>query len=151
MFVEILRRKAENAGGSVDEFSTHDTKLSQYCHKCGKYTKKPLSQRVHTCCNLNIQRDLYSAFLAGSVVENSLDTADVKKRWRSMEAILQRTVSHFSKVANGRQLSSYFGMVNPLVDPIRDRATRLRSSDALKREIPNAKDRDVVAVQLWLF
>ena len=70
-------RKAENAGGSaksnrrlrltVDEFSTKTTKLSQYCHKCGKYTKKPLSQRVHTCCNLNIQRDIYSAFLAGSV------------------------------------------------------------------------------------
>jgi transposase len=77
MFIEILRRKAENAGGSVDEFSTKETKLSQYCHKCGKYTKKPLSQRWHTCCNLNIQRDLYSAFLAGSVVENKLDTADV--------------------------------------------------------------------------
>ena len=56
MFMEILRRKAENAGGSaksnrrlrltVDEFSTKTTKLSQYCHKCGKYTKKPLSQRV---------------------------------------------------------------------------------------------------------
>ena len=68
MFMEILRRKAENAGGSVDEFSTKETKLSQYCHKCGKYTKKDLSQRVHTCCNLNIQRDVYSAFLAGSVV-----------------------------------------------------------------------------------
>jgi hypothetical protein len=46
MFLEILRRKAENAGGFVSEFSTKDTKLSQYCHKCGKYTKKPLSQRV---------------------------------------------------------------------------------------------------------
>ena len=93
MFMEIIRRKAENAGGSTDEFSTKKTKLSQYCHKCGKYTKKPLSQRVHICCNLNIQRDAYSAFLAGSVVENSVDTADVKKRWRSMEAILQRAVS----------------------------------------------------------
>jgi len=99
MFMGIIRRKAENAGGSVDEFSTKTTKLSQYCHKCGEYTKKPLSQRVHTCCNLNIQRDVYSAFLAGSVVENKaegsthcLDTADVTKRWRSMEAILQRAV-----------------------------------------------------------
>ena len=167
MFMEILRRKAENAGGSVLEFSTKTTKLSQYCHKCGKYTKKPLSQRVHTCCNLNIQRDIYSAFLAGSVVENSgksevkakpallvrstLDTADVTKRWRSMEAILQRAVSRNAQVANGRQLPSYFGMVNPLVDPIRDRAARLRSSDALEREIPDAKDRDVVAIQLRLF
>jgi len=111
MFMEILRRKAENEkmsakpssfGGSVVEFSTRTTKLSQYCHKCGKYTKKPLSQRIHTCCNLNIQRDIYSAFLAGSVVaENKaegsthcLDTADVKKRWRSTEAVLlKRTVT----------------------------------------------------------
>jgi len=170
MFMAILRRKAENAGGSVLEFSTKTTKLSQYCHVCGEYTKKPLSLRVHTCCNLNIQRDIYSAFLAGSVVENQLDTADVLKRWRSMEAILQRAVSvppfpkgvgGISQVANGRHLPSCFGMVNPLVDDIRDRAARLRSSDALwffgsilpknPREIPDAKNRDVVAEQLRLF
>ncbi len=166
MFMEILRRKAENAGGSekplrrftsfiADEFSTKTTKLSQYCHKCGKYTKKSLSQRVHTCCTLNIQRDIYSAFLAVSVVDNQLDTTDVSNRWRSTEAVLLRAVSSQklsdTQVANGRQLPSSFGMVNPLVDPIRDRAARLRSSDALKREIPDAKDRDVVAVQLLLF
>jgi len=105
MFMEILRRKAENAGGSVVEFSTRTTKLSQYCHKCKKYTKKPLSQRVHTCCNLNIQRDAYSAFLAGSVVENTdettsrfiLDTADVQQRWRSMLGGLQKAVNHKSR------------------------------------------------------
>ena len=159
MFMEILRRKAENAGGSVCEFPTKETKLSQYCHKCGKYTKKPLSQRVHTCCNLNIQRDLYSAFLAGSVVENKLDTADVIKRWRSTEAVLQRAVSYPLKVANGRQLLFSFGIPNGRYHrTIRDRATRLRSSDAdgartkpLPKRIPNAKDRDVVAVQLELF
>jgi len=185
-FMEILRRKAENASGKVDEFSTKDTKLSQYCHKCGKYTKKPLSQRVHTCCNLNIQRDIYSAFLAGSVsvrcvsagvsavegvvgthrtetnlplttpsTENNnpltpfgkgeLDTADVHERWRSTEAILQRAVSELNKVASGRQLPSSFGLRT------RDRATRLRSSDAVgaekRHQQPLAKDQDVVAVQ----
>jgi len=100
MFMEIIRRKAENAGGSVVEFSTKTTKLSQYCHKCGKYTKKPLSQRVHTCCNLNIQRDIYSAFLAGSVVENQKDTTDVQQRWRSMLTSfggLQKDVNHKSR------------------------------------------------------
>jgi len=114
MFMVILRRKAENEkmsakpssfGGSVVEFSTRTTKLSQYCHKCQKYTKKPLSQRTHTCCKLNIQRDVYSAFLAGSVVENSdeppggsiLDTADVSERWRSMLGGLQKAVNHKSR------------------------------------------------------
>jgi len=190
MFMEILRRKAENEkmsakpssfGGSVDEFSTRTTKLSQYCHKCKKYTKKPLSQRVHTCCDLNIQRDIYSekplrlsaslrAFLAVSVVENSgkstsrftLDTADVSERWRSTEAVLLRAVSRFNQVANGRHLPSYFGMVNPLVDPTRDRAARLRSSDAQHQKseerglacspgMLDTEDRDVVAEQLRLF
>jgi len=171
MFMEIIRCKAENAGGSVTEFSTKTTKLSQYCHKCGEYTKKPLSQRIHTCCNLNIQRDIYSAFLAGSVVENSgespggsiLDTADVSKRWRSTEAVLQRAVSRNTQVANGRQKTqakptsfrpSYFGMVNPLVDHTRDRAARLRSSDAQHPQsdgILDTKNRDVVAEQLRLF
>ncbi|MBC8228906.1 transposase [bacterium] len=145
MFLEILRRKAENAGGSVVEFSTKTTKLSQYCHKCGQYTKKPLSQRWHTCCGLNIQRDLYSAFLAGSVVENTLDTADVIKRWRSTETVLLRAVSHNTQVANGRHLPSSFGL------RVRDRATRLRSSDVLEKGIPDAKNRDVVAIQLELF
>ena len=186
MFMEILRRKAENAGGSekplrrftsfiVDEFSTQKTKLSQYCHKCGKYTPKSLSQRWHTCCNLNIQRDLYSAYLAGSVVENTLDTTDVTKRWRSTETVLQQAVSHLSQVASGRQLPSSFGSARAAMvyhrvarARTRDGATRLRSSDAdgartkpLRERIPDAKDRsrfagsqesgDVVAVQLWLF
>jgi len=112
MFMEIIRRKAENAGGSVVEFSTKTTKLSQYCHKCGKYTKKPLSQRVHTCCNLNIQRDVYSAFLAGSVVENQKDTADVLERWQSMLTSfggLQKAVNHKSRsnsLAGGVQARS---------------------------------------------
>ena len=64
-------------------------------------------------------------------------------------------MSEFKQVANGRQgeptgrftMLSSFGMVNPLVDPIRDRAARLRSSDVPQKGIPDAKDRDVVAEQ----
>lgn len=92
MLVEMLRRKAENAGGAVIEFPTTSTKLSQYCHACGEYHKKPLSQRVHTHCGLNIQRDVYSAFLALSVKSNALDVPSVNERWLSMETML-RTAS----------------------------------------------------------
>jgi len=53
-----------------------------------------------------------------------LDTADVLKRWRSMEAILLWAVSRFNQAANGRQLPSSFG---PRAG---DRAVRLQSSDA---------------------
>jgi hypothetical protein len=81
-----------------------------------------------------------------------------------MEAILQRTVSKLTKVANGRQLSSSVAEVaKTSEDPNSwefgyDRATRPRSSDAgntkakpLHYQQPDAKNRDVVAVQLWLF
>jgi hypothetical protein len=61
MFVELLKRKAENAGGKVEEVSTYKTKLSQACY-CGKFVKKPLSQRWDKCsCGIVAQRDLYSA------------------------------------------------------------------------------------------
>ena len=63
MFVEMLRRKAENAGGEVIEFSTQTTRLSQTCHGCGTIHKKKLSERWHICaCGVIAQRDLYSAF-----------------------------------------------------------------------------------------
>ncbi len=44
MFVEELKRKAINAGGSVSEFPTVTTKLSQTC-QCGTVQKKSLSER----------------------------------------------------------------------------------------------------------
>ena len=88
-----------------------------------------------------------------------LDTADVTKRGkfdtatpadrRSMEAILQQVVSELKQVASRRHLPSSFGL--PWLGD-RDRATRLRSSDAQHPKddgIPDAKDRDVVAIQLW--
>ena len=69
-----------------------------------------------------------------------------------MEAILQRAVSELYQAANGKHLPSSFGL------RVRDRAARLRSSDVPKQKanptalgIPDAKDRDVVAIQLELF
>ena len=66
MFIDMLRRTVASTGGTLIEVSTRTTKLSQYCHGCGKCRKKPLSQRWHQCaCGIGpVQRDLYSAFLA---------------------------------------------------------------------------------------
>lgn len=66
MFMELLRRTVANTGGILHEVSTCRTKLSQYCHGCKTYTKKPLSLRWHQCsCGIGpVQRDLYSACLA---------------------------------------------------------------------------------------
>jgi len=83
-----LRRKAENAGGKVVEFSTYHTKLSQTCI-CGNIQKKSLSERYHNCdkCGLkDIQRDLLSAHLARFVIKvDDKDRLDVKKAKRAFK------------------------------------------------------------------
>jgi hypothetical protein len=73
MFIELLRRTVASTGGTLHEVPTQRTKLSQYCHGCGRCVKKPLSQRFHQCaCGIGpVQRDLYAAFLAAH-----LDPAD---------------------------------------------------------------------------
>jgi putative transposase len=92
MFISMLRRKAENAGGQVTEFSTRSTKLSQTCH-CGEVKKKPLSQRWHACkCGVTAQRDLYSAFLAKHVSNDVLDTRQAAAAWPGANLLLGRAV-----------------------------------------------------------
>jgi len=98
MFVTLLKRKAENADGRVEEISTYKTKLSQSCH-CGEQKKKPLRQRWHTCsCGVNVlgknvQRDLYSAYLACFVENNTLIVDRAQKAWSGMEIALHTAMS----------------------------------------------------------
>jgi hypothetical protein len=49
MLVEHLRRTVAKTGGTLIEVPTYQTKLSQYCHGCQTYTKKPMSERWHEC------------------------------------------------------------------------------------------------------
>src|SRR5258708_8809340 len=49
MFVAHLRRTVASTGGPLMEVSTRSTKLSQFCHGCGRCVKKPLAQRWHQC------------------------------------------------------------------------------------------------------
>ena len=73
MLIAHLKRTVASTGGTLHEVPTRSTKLSQYCHGCGTFVAKPLSQRHHQCpCGIGpVQRDLYSAFLAAY-----LDPAD---------------------------------------------------------------------------
>jgi hypothetical protein len=110
MFISLLRRKAESAGGFLEEFSTYKTKLSQTCH-CGKQKKKKLSERWHRCsCGVFAQRDLYSAYLARHVENNHLDTCQAQKAWPAAEPLLERAVSRLDQLANGRARLSSFGL-----------------------------------------
>ncbi|WP_319458127.1 MULTISPECIES: transposase [unclassified Mycobacterium] len=76
LLVEMMRRKAESAGGTtLYEYSPYTTALSQTC-LCGTRKKKPLSQRVHRCgCGITEDRDLLSAYL-GLHVRTGADGVD---------------------------------------------------------------------------
>ncbi|SLH39784.1 transposase [Mycobacteroides abscessus] len=76
LLVEMMRRKAESAGGTaLYEYNPRTTALSQNC-LCGNRKKKPLSQRVHRCdCGITEDRDLFSAYL-GLHVRATVDGSD---------------------------------------------------------------------------
>jgi len=89
MLIDRLRRTVASTGGTLTEFPTRPTKLSQYCHGCRKYVKKPLSQRWHQCtCGVGpVQRDLYSAFLAAylNLSDITPSSAQYHLYWESAE------------------------------------------------------------------
>jgi Putative transposase DNA-binding domain len=68
------------------------TKLSQTC-QCGRVQKKPLSLRVHACpgCGLQMQRDLYSAYLIRFVDPKTLllHADQAIKAWPGAESLLR--------------------------------------------------------------
>jgi hypothetical protein len=76
LLVEMMRRKAESAGGDrLYEYNPRTTALSQTC-LCGNRKKKPLSQRAHRCeCGIKEHRDLFSAYL-GLHVRKEADGLD---------------------------------------------------------------------------
>ncbi|MDR9785789.1 MAG: zinc ribbon domain-containing protein [Peptococcaceae bacterium MAG4] len=97
MFVSGLKRKAEAGGGSLNEFPTNGTALSQTC-QCGRKLKKKLSDRWHRCeCGVSAQRDLYSAFLARHVKidgegKHFLDAESAVKEWPAIKPLLDKAV-----------------------------------------------------------
>ena len=100
MLIAQLRRTVASTGGTLTEFPTRTTKLSQYCHGCGRYVKKPLSERWHHCaCGVGpVQRDLYSAWLAAhlelpdpipSIAHDAWEGADLRLQ-AAVEVVQQR-------------------------------------------------------------
>jgi putative transposase len=116
MFIERLKRKAENACGSVIEFSTFQTRLSQTCI-CGKREKKPLSQRMHRCsCGVEAQRDLFSAYLARFVQDDRLDVSAAKESWTGAETLLRTAFEWKCQTASRRTCPSSFGVSKEVLE-----------------------------------
>jgi len=106
MFVSLLNRKAESAGGKVVELSTSTLKMSQYDHVTEVCTKKPLSQRWHTLGESNslVQRDCYSAFLAKNVIENQHKPSRLQEEWATAELLLRRAGLCVEQSGSGERL-----------------------------------------------
>ncbi len=111
LFLSIIRRKAESAGGGVIDIPARTAKLSQTCHQCGAVHQKPLRQRVHACgCGVIAQRDLYSAFLARHTnAEGQLHAGQARRAWPGAEALLRAAWSKATQPANGRRKPATFG------------------------------------------
>ncbi len=93
MFVEQLCRKAESAGGKLVDLHTWSLKMSQYDHTTEVGTKKPLSQRWHVLGDGSgvVQRDVYSAFLARSVMGNTHHPSHIEAMWAAQKPVLLQT------------------------------------------------------------
>ncbi len=104
MFVSLLRRKAERAGGTVVELNTRELRMSQYDHPSGLFIKKPLSQRWHVLGDGSgiVQRDVYSAFLARCVKEDRHHPTHIKEMWAAAEPLLRQAGWCRTQPASGK-------------------------------------------------
>lgn len=134
MFIELVKRTVARTGGILQEVPTRSTKLSQYCHGCGTYVKKPLSQRWHQCeCGIGpVQRDLYSAFLAAHLDPRTFIPSIAQATWESAETRLRAAIEDVQQRANaGEALPQSMG-----VPRARARLPRSLASDHQELCIP---------------
>jgi hypothetical protein len=114
MFVAHLTRIVAKTGGTLSQISAFKTKLSQYCHQCGQYVKKPRSQRWHQCpCGLGpVQRDLYSAFLLAHLEPEQTIPSITQPVWEGAEPRLRAVMEGLRQRANeGHSLPRSMGVL----------------------------------------
>ena len=145
MFIQKLKRKAENACGSVIEFSTYRTRLSQTCI-CEKVEKKPLSQRIHRCsCGVQAQRDLFSAYLARFVQGDRLNVSAAKESWKGAETLLRTTFEQKCQTASRGTCPSSFGISKEILEK-----SGLSEKERTGRKLRKPEDEAWNAVKLGL-
>jgi len=109
--------------------TTVTTKLSQYCHGCGNYVRKPRSVRWHECpCGIGpVQRDLYSAFLLAYLDPTKTIPSVTHHVWEGAEPRLQAVMEGLQQRANeGHPLPRSMGL-SASGKAARARARRLKS------------------------
>jgi hypothetical protein len=106
MLIDHLRLTVAKTGGALHEVPTRTTKLSQYCHGCHTYAKKPLSQRRHSgACGVGpVQRDLYSAWLAAYLDPPNTIPFIAHNEWEGAEARLRAAMERLQQRAKEGQV-----------------------------------------------
>ena len=130
MFVAHVARIVAKTGGTLVEVSAYRTKLSQYCHQCGQYRKKPRAERWHTCpCGCGpVQRDLYAAFLLASLEPEQTPPSITRHVWEGAEPRLRAVMEELHQRANeGQHLPRSMGLSAPDKGAARAGARRLKS------------------------
>jgi hypothetical protein len=114
MFVAHLKRTVAKTGGTLREVDPTSTRLSQYCHGCRTYVKKPLSQRWHQCaCGIGpVQRDLYSAFLLAYLQAADTSPPSIAQHdWEGAEPRLEAAMECvYQRAKEGQNLPRSFGI-----------------------------------------
>ena len=138
MFMAILRRKAESAGGGIKDISTYKTALSQSCFCGAPRKKKKLSERIHRCdCGVVAQRDLFSAYLARHVSNNKLDVGKALASWNQGAEALLQAASKQTQIAKRKDFASSH----------QSSFEKVGQSDSLeKKEMVGGKSQNVVAL-----
>jgi hypothetical protein len=116
LFVAHLTRLVAKTGGTLSEISAFKTRLSQYCHACGRYEKKPRSQRLHRCpCGCGpVQRDLYSAFPLAHLEPEQTIPSITQHVWEGAEPRLRAVMEDLQQRANeGHCLPRSMGLLAP--------------------------------------
>ncbi len=155
LFLTILTRKAESAGGQVIEFNTRTTALSQTC-LCGQKHKKRLSERVHTCeCGVTMQRDLFSAYLARFVEDDALQVAKARESWLGSEPILRTAWQQATQnqPASGQRQPSSFGRFvsgpSQSRSPEKENLPEFKASDAVTEAQVSARAGERMTVEVF--
>ena len=116
LFVAHLARLVAKTGGTLHEVSAFQTRLSQYCHQCGQYHRKPRSQRWHACpCGFGpVQRDLYAAFLLAYLEPEQTIPFVTQHVWEGAEPRLRAVMEDLQQRANeGQTLPRSMGVSAP--------------------------------------
>jgi hypothetical protein len=137
LFVAHLRRLVAKTGGTLSEISAFKTKLSQYCHGCGAYVKKPRSVRWHSCpCGIGpVQRDLYSAFLLAYLDPKDTIPSISRLVWEGAEPRLHAEIERLQQRAKeGQPLPRSMGLA-AAHSATRARARRQKSPGNPQQEL----------------